>query len=1435
MIDIAKLGFAIDSTGAVRATKNLDQMTGASNRASKSSDLLAERSAATGRMLGRMITVGTAALSAMTANSIRLAVAAEETASKFQVVFRGSVVEANARLIELSKTIPLTITQMRGLAAGVQDMLVPMGLVRAEAANLSTEMIRVAGDIGAFNDTDVDQVLRDFQSALSGQIEPLRKFGIFLTQDRLKAIALRDGLIDLGGELTTAARAQATFTAIQEDSSDAMGTAAREVGSTASQLRFLSAGFRQAQENLGKVLLPAFNELITTMNTADEQGFTPLQRVMVNISVEMLNVVKGIIHMRIAWLEFVDFISPSFAVMQGIADKLEATNEGARQLGENMRTAIAAQISGLTSFAEILGMSDESTESMVENTEELTDAEKDRAKTIARLNKLIDGLTASQDELRAGLSRTLEDAHADMGEVADVVSGRVIPALREMSATIRDDLAASLAFVQQEGFGLQAQALQDEIDALNGGAEAWRAYQKAMFEAQQVADLGPDATEEQVATIQKLAGELFEARDAFDSVADSASKLGEVMMESADIAADAFRDLQKGVGREDKMYDKLTVAIEAANVVKAIGAVLTQGEGDPYTAFARMAAMAAAVASLGYSVGNLSGGFSDTAADRQASQGTGSVLGDAAAKSESISKAVEITANATSELVGINKGMLHALQSLSAGISGGANVLARTSSGGQFSGLPNTFQPSDFLPGDIFAGIWDSLLGGSAKVTDEGIAILSGTIGDLIDGTLIAAFQEVQYKKWAFGSKKTREELIELGGEAAAQFGLIFEALADTVREGALALGMSQELIDQRLAAFEVAEQRISLMDLTAEEQAAEIEAVISTIFDDLVASVVPFVRQFQQVGEGLGETLIRVATSVQVFQEAVQQLPFAADATDPEAFAIMAVGLADLVGGVENFIALFTGFMDKFASDEQKLTFVTDQLTRAFEQADMVLPETRDGFWALMQSMDASTEAGRQQIATLLQLAPIADQYYSLIDEAERDRLAAAEMAAKAASDALALIQQQTDTVRDFVGLGPSQALVDLQKNFAEAMEAAQSLGASHAEYAMIVRAFYRQMSVMAAQLTRTVIQLSQDLFSASTDGFVDSVETGINEVRLVANSLFGEWQTALTNLKGFADGLLLDESLTTLTPRQQLSEAQRQFEATLAAARGGDVEAAGNLPDMARAFLDEARFMFASGAAYDAIFKQVQQALRGVEMPKGIEEFTREIASNTADTVTAVKTMQDEIIAGLDRMLKAMDLSNALRDLSYVLDRGTVGLAQELGVPLDQLAAALGIDVSDLSQDTLMGLANMAELLGADLRELGGALGIDLDALAASFGIQLDSLMFETQFAREIDVLGSIFLELEKANLWLELLVNPFLDNKSKEGPTTAPSTPVTTPQTAGGTTTMTTEEAGEVIRLLTELRDMEEQKAKAYAEANRQIVQAQSATTEAVRRIA
>src|SRR5690606_28814215 len=120
----------------------------------------------------------------------------------------------------------------------------------------------------------------------------------------------------------------------------------------------------------------------------------------------------------------------------------------------------------------------------------------------------------------------------------------------------------------------------------------------------------------------------------------------------------------------------LTVVQAALAAVEGVRAIIKQGtEGDPYSAFGRMAAMAAAVAPLIAAIGGAiplfgggGGANSQSAEVRQAQQGTGTVLGDAEAKSESILNAMEITADATSQLVGINQGMLRAIQSLNAGI-----------------------------------------------------------------------------------------------------------------------------------------------------------------------------------------------------------------------------------------------------------------------------------------------------------------------------------------------------------------------------------------------------------------------------------------------------------------------------------------------------------------------------------------------------------------------------------------------------------------------------------------------------------------------------------------------------------------------------------------------------------------------------------------------
>lgn len=1385
MTDIAELGLSVRSDGVVVATDRLDKMEKSARRTESASDRLNKRMENLGRTMGRMAALGATALAGMTANSLRLAVAAEETASKFQVVFRGSVEASNKQLVEMTRTIPLTLTQMRGLAAGVQDMVVPMGLARSEAAALSVQAVQLAGDIASFNNVKADTVLENIQSALAGSSEPLRKYGADVREARLESIALEQGLIGVGEELDSSARAQAIFAAITQDSADAMGDAERTMGSTANQLRFMRRDMVQAQEDLGQLLLPAFNDLLTIINEVDDDGMTPLQGTMQSLSELILKTVKytlllvaGFIQLKATATDVINSILPNVGglgedlenLIQGIEDRdfgkirralfhfeddpVEGLTDGvesAQDLAEDTLNSIFGMVEGVDAAIDRLGQGVNRTLDDVRDGVEETGGTIEEAFDPEALQKLLDILDPAAKAMKefSAARKLLEDARVDLGE--DEFQ-RLLDLLWKSDLAMQA-FANSIGEFETVDFGVlsELEANFAWLEQLDENAEALDRFRGMIDPAVAKHNELADAIE-RLNEIKDESPELFEDGE-FDAIVEglervilAADGLGEALIQSADIAGDVFRDLQKGLGRESEYFNALTVAIELTNVAKAIGAILAQGQGDPYTAPARMAAMAALVSSIigtAISVGNLGGGSSNLAQDRQDSQGTGSVLGDTAAKTESILKASEITADATSELVGINRGMLHALQSLEQGIQGAVVQLARGSGDVDFGALPSTANLDLFLGTGLFdllglnfiGDILNDLLGGSVDIVDEGVEILGGAIDEI----LIRAFQSVEVKKHIFDDTDLEERFQDLDDSVQQQFQLVFDSITQTVTEAALALGIPLDDIQARIDSFVIESQKISLKDLDADEQREELLAAFGRIFDDLAAHVIPFVDQFQKAGEGLGETLVRVATSVQVFEEAVAQLGFAADMSDPEAVAQMAVGLVELAGGVSEFISQFTTFMDKFASDEQKLAFATEQLNSAFEQAGLVVPDTTDGMWDLMQSLDATTEEGREQIATILRLSSVATDYYDLVEAAEEERLKQAQQ-----------LRDQVQLVTDFIGTGPSSELRGLVNRFEDAMHAADMLGASTREYAMILRSFDRQLQRMAAELTMRIISLTQQLFGTQVqEGITAPLAAGVEVTREIANSLFTDWQRALSNLREFTQSILLNEQLSPLTPAERLAEAQAQFDALLQAALGGDLDAAQALPDAARELLDVARFMFASGSQYQAIFDMVLAGLNSVTIPSNVPETIIETIGGGTGEAPAPLTALDLTIQALERTLRAMDLAEALRDLSLVTGTSVLQLAQELGIPLHELVALLGVELGTLTAETATALASAAELLGADVLELAAAVGISIEELAAASGVHLDDM--SQQLVAELrsfaDQLGVNVLDLADA----------------------------------------------------------------------------------------
>lgn len=439
---------------------------------------------------------------------------------------------------------------------------------------------------------------------------------------------------------------------------------------------------------------------------------------------------------------------------------------------------------------------------------------------------------------------------------------------------------------------------------------------------------------------------------------------------------------------------KLAIAMQALNLVQAVGAVLNQGKGDPYTAFGRMATMAAMVASLGVSIGGLSGGFDDVAAKAQEKQG----LDTWGNKSESIADATEITADATKKLVGINTDMLKALKNLGNALASAAGLVIRGNETPQinqnklifdYADIQNIFEPLGIEklvmdPLGLFGKTFNKLLGGSSKVVDEGIRIVGGSITDLIDDVLVQSFQTVEYKKWKYGSTKSKTQYANLGDDVSAQVSLVLGAIAESVSAGASQIGIAASDIEERINSFYIATTKISLKGLSAEEQQKEIQAVFSKIFDDLAGDVVPFIDEFQKVGESLGETLARVATQTAIAEVMVERfgVVFGDKMADPEAFAQAADNISTLVGGVEELAELTSSFTDAFATDQQKLEIYQSYLLEQLSEIGLSLPSTTSGFYDLMNGLDATTEAGQEQIATLLLLTDTASSYYSLLEK---------------------------------------------------------------------------------------------------------------------------------------------------------------------------------------------------------------------------------------------------------------------------------------------------------------------------------------------------------------------------------------------------------------------------------------------------------------------
>ena len=294
------------------------------------------------RALGTVGVVGTAAavggVAVLGVKLLSLGSDAEEAAAKFDTVFGATAQRTRDQLNEFASTVGRNRFELQEYAATLQDTFVPLGFARDEAAGMSVELVKLATDLASFNNVSEEDVVRDLQSALVGNTETLRKYGVVATQAAIEQEALNSGLIGSKGELDALTKAQAILNLTLASTTDAQGDATTTAGSWANQMRAAKSALTETATAIGQELLPVFAPLL--------QDFT-------------------------TWLR--DIMPQLIPIMQDFASNLATT----------LPEAISTVSEALKIISEALGLSGE----------DATEAEAAMALLGATLNASVDGIT----------------------------------------------------------------------------------------------------------------------------------------------------------------------------------------------------------------------------------------------------------------------------------------------------------------------------------------------------------------------------------------------------------------------------------------------------------------------------------------------------------------------------------------------------------------------------------------------------------------------------------------------------------------------------------------------------------------------------------------------------------------------------------------------------------------------------------------------------------------------------------------------------------------------------------------------------------------------------------------------------------------------------------------------------------------------------------
>ncbi len=228
--------------------------------------------------------------------------------------------EADTLISKMQGLLGVDPTKAMTYMATIQSLGTSFGLTSDKAYVLSKNLTQLAYDEGSYWNKDVAETFTAMSSAISGEIEPIRRLGVDLSQARLQQELLALGFNKQVSSLSQADKAVLRYIAIMKQTANVQGNLAQTIQSPANQIKILKAQLDMLAKSVGSLLYPAMKSILPPLIAA------------VQLIREFVQWVAKLMGVKVVFTDFTKSADSVGGIGDAMDDTADSTKKAAKAL-----------------------------------------------------------------------------------------------------------------------------------------------------------------------------------------------------------------------------------------------------------------------------------------------------------------------------------------------------------------------------------------------------------------------------------------------------------------------------------------------------------------------------------------------------------------------------------------------------------------------------------------------------------------------------------------------------------------------------------------------------------------------------------------------------------------------------------------------------------------------------------------------------------------------------------------------------------------------------------------------------------------------------------------------------------------------------------------------------------------------------------------------